>query len=84
MDVMSKFTAGSPAMPSQARAHVLEPCAHLGSIRLMRMCSPICSMGTSSPVIGDTTMPPAFPLLHPHSADRQCCADDTLPLHPFN
>ena len=28
---------------------------HFGSMRLMRMCSAISSMGTSSPVIGDTT-----------------------------
>ena len=41
--------------------------AHLGSIRLMRMCSAICSTGTSSPVMGDTTILPAFPLLQPFS-----------------
>lgn len=37
------------------------------------MCSAICSTGTSSPVMGDTTILPAFPLLQPDSPlSREC------------
>lgn len=49
--------------------------AHLGSIRLMRMCSAICSTGTSSPVMGDTTILPAFPLLQPISLFSTECQE---------